>query len=48
MSLMDAVMETTERITYASAAIALGGILILMTLRILSRNFEFDLAGLQL
>jgi TRAP-type C4-dicarboxylate transport system permease small subunit len=48
MSLMDTVMEMTERITYASAAIALGGILILMTLRILSRNFEFDLAGLQL
>ena len=45
---MDTVMEMTERITYASAAIALGGILILMTLRILSRNFEFDLAGLQL
>lgn len=48
MSLMDTVAETAERITYASAAIALGGILILMTLRILSRNFELELAGLQL
>lgn len=41
-------MDTIGRITYASAAIALGGILLLMALRILSRNLGLELAGLQL
>lgn len=41
-------MRKIQSLTYAVAAVSLGIILCLMTLRILSRNLGLELAGLQL
>lgn len=48
MSRVDTFMRQIKLVTYAIAAVSLGIILCLMTLRILSRNLGLELAGLQL
>lgn len=48
MRAVDRVMDRASAVVYGLAAVALGGIVALMTLRILSRNLGLELAGLQL
>jgi TRAP-type C4-dicarboxylate transport system permease small subunit len=48
MRAADTVIDRASTACYAVAAIALGGIVVLMMLRILSRNLGWGLSGLQL
>jgi TRAP-type C4-dicarboxylate transport system permease small subunit len=48
MSAVDNVMDRASSLCYGLAAVALGAIVVLMGLRILSRNLGLELAGLQL
>lgn len=48
MSAIGRVMDRASTLCYGLAAVALGAIVVLMALRILSRNLGWELAGLQL
>lgn len=48
MSLVEQLLDRSTSVCYGIAAVALGAIVLLMSLRIISRNLALELAGLQL
>lgn len=48
MNAKETIIERTSQLCYGIAAVSLVGIVVLMILRILSRNFDLGLGGLQL